>query len=240
MFGARIGVRKRAKDEAEKPFWISFADLMSALMVLFLVVMSVALASITKKLSAGEERQAQYNRSIQIVLNAFQTAADSFPGLKVDTARKVIDFGYKAQFAFSSSQLSSDQQQSLRAFVPKILEIANSNAGRDVLKRMVVEGFTDRQGTYLSNLNLSLERSQRVLCALFARPLSGESPLTSGQLQDIRELFLVGGYSFNSAKSTAAESRRVEMRIEFRGVADSSRTSVQSSGDYGNCALGGS
>lgn len=34
---------KRRREEGEKPFWISFSDLMSALMVLFLVAMSVAL-----------------------------------------------------------------------------------------------------------------------------------------------------------------------------------------------------
>ena len=41
MFGARVVVKRNGRDEAEKPFWISFADLMTALMVLFLVVMLV-------------------------------------------------------------------------------------------------------------------------------------------------------------------------------------------------------
>ena len=35
--------RRRPRDEAEKPFWISFSDLMTALMVLFLVAMAVGL-----------------------------------------------------------------------------------------------------------------------------------------------------------------------------------------------------
>ena len=37
MFGTPIIVKRGSKDEAEKPFWISYADLMTALMVLFLV-----------------------------------------------------------------------------------------------------------------------------------------------------------------------------------------------------------
>ena len=48
MLGSRAGLRKRAKDEAEKPFWISFADLMTALMVLFLVVMAVQVTRIRR------------------------------------------------------------------------------------------------------------------------------------------------------------------------------------------------
>lgn len=38
----RVTMGHRGREEGEKPFWISFADLMTALMVLFLLVMSVA------------------------------------------------------------------------------------------------------------------------------------------------------------------------------------------------------
>ena len=51
MIGARITLRKAAANEGEKPFWISFADLMTALMVLFLLVMSVALLAVTKRMA---------------------------------------------------------------------------------------------------------------------------------------------------------------------------------------------
>lgn len=45
MFANAFGVKKRHSDEAEKPFWISYADLMTAMMVLFLVVMVASLSS---------------------------------------------------------------------------------------------------------------------------------------------------------------------------------------------------
>ena len=44
MLFAQRQARRAPRDEAEKPFWISFADLMTALMVLFLVVMGVFVA----------------------------------------------------------------------------------------------------------------------------------------------------------------------------------------------------
>ncbi len=37
------------REEGERPFWISYADLMTALMILFLVVMVVALARLSKR-----------------------------------------------------------------------------------------------------------------------------------------------------------------------------------------------
>lgn len=49
MLGNRYSKKPRSKDDGEKPFWISFADLMTALMTLFLVVMAVSLMVVTKK-----------------------------------------------------------------------------------------------------------------------------------------------------------------------------------------------
>ena len=46
MVGVKVILKRGGRDEAEKPFWISFADLMTALMVLFLVVMGVALLAV--------------------------------------------------------------------------------------------------------------------------------------------------------------------------------------------------
>jgi len=99
----------------------------------------------------------------------------------------------------------------------------------------VVEGYTDKTGTYLSNLNLSLQRSQKVLCTMFAA--SGPSLLTESQKEDVRSLFLVGGYSFNASKDTDDASRRVEMRIEFLGIDEIRPAAMVQPGNFGDCAL---
>ena len=43
MIGTRIVLKRGGKDEPEKPFWISFSDLMTALMVLVLVATLIPL-----------------------------------------------------------------------------------------------------------------------------------------------------------------------------------------------------
>jgi hypothetical protein len=83
-----------------------------------------------------------------------------------------------------------------------------------------------------------MQRSQRVLCVLLAKPDSGEMELTQAQREDIRQLFLVGGYSSNSQKDTLEESRRIELRLEFRGIKEPSRAPVLSTEEnFGYCAL---
>lgn len=231
----QIIVRRGSSDEAEKPFWISFADLMTALMVLFLVVMGVALLAVTKTVSDQERQQEAYRQDVMSVMQRFVELASAYDGIKVDVQRRVIDFGDRARFAFARSTLTQEQQGLLRQFVPEILALANGDLGRKVLKRIVVEGYTDRTGSYLSNLNLSLQRSQRVLCAMFAT--SGQNLLSEEQKDQVRDLFLVGGYSFNAAKNSDEESRRVEMRIEFLGIGEKRLQNIDASGNFGECAL---
>ena len=153
--------------------------------------------------------------------------------------RYVIDFGTQATFETNSHRLSADQAKYLRSCVPEVLAVARHELGKKWIKRIVVEGYADRRGTYLHNLNLSLQRSQRVLCVLLAPPGPDERPFTQEELEQIRDLFLVGGYSFNSAKASLEESRRIELRLEFWGV-DESRVSPDDvpRTDFGSCALG--
>lgn len=216
MLGRVVGHRGKARDEAEKPFWISYADLMTALMVLFLVVMSVALLAVTKKVSEAERAKAEREASIDACIDSLEAATRDFPGVQIDRLARAIDFGDRARFQFNSAVLSEPQQTELRRFVPKVLEIADMQCGKDWLKRVVVEGFTDQRGSYLYNLDLSLRRSQSVLCALF----DYGTDLTQVQKEQVRSLFLVGGYSFNSAKPTPEESRRIELRLEFYGLGE--------------------
>jgi flagellar motor protein MotB len=226
MLGIRIFTKKSLKDEAEKPFWISFADLMTALMVMFLLVMSVALLAVTKTASEAE-RVEQATKSDPM-----------FEGIRVHRDRQVIDFQDKARFDTASSQLNRDQSKLLRAFIPHVLEIADSPLGQSWLKRIVVEGFADKRGTYLFNLNLSLQRSQRVLCVLLSPPEADEKPMSNKELQLVRQLFLVGGYSSNSQKKVLDESRRIELRLEFRRITeDPNATQVDELGEFGRCAI---
>jgi len=235
MFSSRTLPRGRRGDDAEKPFWISFSDLMTALMVLFLVVMGVALLAVTKTVTEKERKEQQHQQDIETLISRFEAAAKRYQGIRVDRDRRVIDFGDRAQFAFSKWNLSVDQEAVLRQFVPEIIALANDDLGRRVLKRMVVEGYTDKKGSYLSNLNLSLLRSQRVLCAMFAT--QGPNILSNEDKEAVRSLFLVGGYSFNAARDSDEASRRVEMRLEFLGVGEQRQDASIPPGNFGECAL---
>jgi outer membrane protein OmpA-like peptidoglycan-associated protein len=209
---------------------------MTALMVMFLLVMSVALLAVTKTVNEAELRKAAREREITRLLEQVKAATAEYPGISVFVDRAVIDFGDRARFDTGSSRLSPEQARLLRSYVPKVLAVARNDLGKHWLKRIVVEGFADQRGTYLLNLNLSLQRSERLLCVLLAQETEGE--LTEDDKEQIRDLFLVGGYSFNSAKASFEESRRIELRLEFYGIDEThDATEGVPRGRFGSCAL---
>lgn len=213
---ARLVLKRGAKHEGESPFWISFSDLMSALMVLFLVVMAVTLVSVTQSIDAATratvERSAAINRVMQMIAQDPKSA-----GVGVDQQNFRIDLGKEVRFDSGSYTINTTAGQFLRSYIPVLLRAKESDDGKRWIRSIVVEGFTDEDGTYLYNLQLSLDRSRSVVCSLFQTSGVADA-LTPEQLRKVQELFLVGGYSFNSIKKDKAESRRVEFKIDFWGL----------------------
>ncbi|BAP87806.1 putative uncharacterized protein [Burkholderiales bacterium GJ-E10] len=237
MFG-RVVLKRGGKAEGESPFWISFSDLMSALMVLFLVVMAVTLISVTKDVSSAERKKIRREQDIQALMAEIRQDSIEFPEVKVGGAPTYkIDLGDVVHFDSGSSVISPSGAAFLRKYVPVLLKVQATPRGQKWIRRIVVEGFTDQDGTYLYNLGLSLNRSKSVVCVLFSRPAGNEQPLSEQQKRQIQNLFLVGGYSFNSMKASKEASRRVELKLDFWGV-DEDRdvnTAILDTKEIGQC-----
>ena len=228
MFGNRYSNTSRSKDEGEKPFWISFADLMTALMTLFLVVMAVSLMIVTKKINEATQAEDQRNADILSICQSIQTSARlKDAGIEVDCKNYRINFGIAGRFAHNDYRLNEVGRNRLNTIVPIILEEANSPLGEKWFKQVVIEGFTDTDGSYLYNLNLSLRRSEWVMCSLLDPKFISGLSLTEQEKQQVKQLFLAGGVSFNSAKDSKEASRRVELRMQFYGLKEKENAEPQ-------------
>jgi flagellar motor protein MotB len=213
MLGRAIA-RPRTRSEAEKPFWISYADLMTAMMVLFLVAMAITIFALRESIERPIRERTTGIRSVCADLNA---RLKSIEGIRFecDEERNRIQFGEAGRFALNSYELPQEAGRAIASMVPAILDVAATAEGEKWMSRVVVEGFTDPVGGYLYNLNLSLQRSGYVMCLLMDPMLNRDLALTPEQLARVRSLFAAGGVSFNDQRDSDEESRRVEMRIEF-------------------------
>lgn len=216
MFGLLGPRKKKAKGEGEKPFWISYADLMTAMMTLFLAAMAVTMVAISDALEEKRTSEQERGEEVQRICKRLEADFANHASIRIDCRRHRISFGEVGRFSQNDYKLPQGANQSLAELVPKVLAAADSEEGKRWLKQVVIEGFTDTDGSYLYNLHLSLQRSQWVMCLLLDRRKNAALSLTESQLQRVRQLFLAGGVSFNDAKESKDESRRVEMRLEFR------------------------
>ncbi|KGD34483.1 OmpA family protein [Burkholderia pseudomallei] len=232
---SRIVLKRGAKHEGESPFWISFSDLMSALMVLFLVVMAVTLVAVTQSIDAATRANIERSAAISKIMAMIADDPKS-AGVGVDQQNYRIDLGKEIRFDSRSYTISVPAAQFLRSYIPVLLNAKDTPEGQRWMRDVVVEGFTDEDGTYLYNLQLSLDRSRSVVCSLFQNT-SGSDALSPEQLHKVQELFLVGGYSFNSIKKDKAESRRVEFKIDFWGLDENrpARNDVLNGKEFGKC-----
>lgn len=211
MIGMKTPKRKSGKDEAEKPFWISFSDLMTALMVLFLVAMAVALMAVTQGLAKIEQIEKIRKDGIASCITEM-TELSTQSGVNV--REHSIEFGTLVEYGYNEHKLNVQAERFIRRFVPKVLEVARHGKCQPWLKRVVVEGFASQTGDYLYNLNLSYLRSQRVLCTLLSTTVP--DMLAEADRREIQTLFLVGGSSFNTAQTlNPAQMQRVELKLEF-------------------------
>lgn len=218
----------RNRDEGERPFWISYADLMTALMVLFLVVMVASLVSVTQQINVANNGAKERAKDIAELCRALAIKATaSNDDIVVDCNDNRINFGPAGRFGQNDYRLEAAGKLALQKVVPLVLEAAESVEGKKWLKQVLIEGSTDTDGSYLYNLHLSLQRSEWVMCSMLATKAGGESTLTPAQQKLVRELFLAGGVSFNNAKESKEASRRIELRMQFYGLKDDRQAQAQ-------------
>lgn len=217
MLGAMTRPRKRGAPEGEKPFWISYADLMTAMMTLFLAAMAVTMVAITREVQKEKNLEVVRADQIREICGGLQATFASHPFINVDCTDNRISFGEAGRFGHNDYRLSEAAARSLAELVPVILQAADGKLGRKWFKQVVIEGFTDTDGSYLYNLDLSLKRSEWVMCMLLDPRRNSDLQLSESQLQRVRDLFLAGGVSFNNAKQSKDASRRVELRLQFYG-----------------------
>jgi outer membrane protein OmpA-like peptidoglycan-associated protein len=236
QFGRRAG----SKSEGERPFWISYADFMTAMMTTCLVAMAVAILAATQQLKKKASAEEDRVESIREVCQEIEGGLSNNSIIHINCQSNRIDFGVAGRFDYKEYRLRADGESALAVVVPLILKAAASSAGQRWLKQVVIEGYTDTKGSYLYNLYLSLQRSYWVMCNLVDPARNAQLGLSADQVQQVRDLFLAGGVSFNDAQVSDDASRRVELRLEFFPLGENrsqlERARIQDS-DKDECTL---
>lgn len=258
MFNRRHQVHA---DEGERPFWISYADMMTASMTLFLVMMAAFIAINTKNLkeySSTLKAEKDRKDAIEEIMAEIdkKLSKESFSvkdQVKVNRENTSIDMGKICEFRQSDYTLKPEQLSKLRYVVNyDVVEvISNIESARQWVKSVDVVGFASSEGSYLTNLGISQARSAFMVCSLLEKP-AGDAAQEKAQFRNfVRSKFQVAAFSENNLVQTnknstdaqnRVKSRRAELRIIFHSVAEmediknrGARQSNSQDNDLGAC-----
>lgn len=116
-------------------------------------------------------------------------------------------------FDVGKATIKESGQKLLNQFIPLYLSVLLSDDYVDYLGEIIIEGHTDTQGTYLSNLELSQQRALSV--ATYCLQMNG---LSTQQLEKMRQVLTAKGRSYSDP--VYAEDGTVDMdasrRVEFK------------------------
>ena len=167
------------------------------------------------------------------IIGALQATFDN-SSMKVDAQTGSITFSSDVLFRYNSSTLTADSKGSLKEIIPRYLDVLLQDQFRSYIAEIIIEGHTDTDGGYQTNMELSYERAKAV--ADFC--LDSQNGLSEAKIEQLQQLLTVNGKSWSSPvyKRDAsgnltqdvdmAASRRVE--IKFRLKEDEKITGILS------------
>lgn len=210
MMAMRNRRRHRERPTNDFDHWIMYSDLMAGLVLMFILFLAVSVLTYHHLLQQKEARiNALLGVQTAIVHSLEQEFQKSHLHMTINPKTGDIQFASDVFFAFNSYQVSPAGVKSLKSFIPAYISVLLSPKYRHDISAIVVEGYTDRQGTYLYNLNLSQERALSVVDTIFS-PAFGSFPYQT----ELQKYITAEGRSFNDpvyidGRYSAKASRRV-------------------------------
>ncbi|MDE6883521.1 MAG: OmpA family protein [Lachnospiraceae bacterium] len=157
------------------------------------------------------------------IIGALQSAFSN-SSMKVDAQTGSITFSSDVLFRYNSASLTTDSKETLKNIIPMYLDVLLQDQFRDYIAEIIIEGHTDTDGSYQSNMKLSYERANAV--ADFC--LNKRNGLHETKIEQLQKILTVNGKSWSSPvyqKDASGNlmqevdmpaSRRVEIKFRLK------------------------
>ncbi len=211
--------KKQSLSNKENIFSLSISDLMSALLLIFILILVGTLLKLAEQHEKNKERlelisdQEMAKRSIIAQLKGEMDQFD----IEVDPRTGAIRIKEAIFFDYGKAELKENGKEFLQKFIPRYVEILFAkNEIREQIGQVIIEGHTDNIGQYNYNLDLSLKRAFSVSSYIYSEYFM------DFKFEDIlRKRLSVVGKSFvdpvasNMTKKGRSSNRRVEFKFSF-------------------------
>lgn len=233
--------RKHKSEEEETSYWLSYSDMMAALLLMFVLIISFTMLQAKtqyeekeKELSAQQtlvneqkkimiQQQEQLDKIVGVKSKLIADLKNEFDGtllkVSVDAQTGAITLDSSILFESDQSNLKVSGQEFLKEFLPHYLSVLLTSDYRDYISEIIIEGHTDTEGTYLYNLELSQQRALNV--ARFCLK-DNNGVLSEDETKILREIVTANGRAFSAPiynddnTVNMAASRRVEFKFRLK------------------------
>ena len=217
----KIKYKKNDYENDNNIFWVTMTDLMTALVLIFIVLFFYSYINGYYEKMHSELEQKRASIALESTLKEQQIDA------LVDEITGVVKISDLELFNINSYTLSERGKQYLNKFVPAYFNSIFSNEYmRENIDKIIIQGHTDSQlykglssedAQYMKNMELSLRRAYEVANYMITTPYNKKN---SAQL---RKMIVVEGASYSTpimenGKENYSKSRRVELKIIMKNV----------------------
>jgi outer membrane protein OmpA-like peptidoglycan-associated protein len=206
--------------------WIRLSDLMTALMMVFLLISILYISQVQERQEKIATVVTEYSSSTEAIHEELDSAfRDKYQEWNMVLGSDLsIKFNNPdVLFSTLSSALSDKYKKILDEFIPTYLSIINKPEYRKYIKEVRIEGHTAAWDDYMYSIKLSQDRSNAVLGYIFESSHYKQLPdedreqlrfwLTSNGLGFGRAIDDNGKFVIESKLMPSSKSRRVEFKI---------------------------
>ncbi len=233
-------IRKKDQETEEVTYWLSYSDMMAALLLIFVLVISFTMLQ-AKKQYEDKEKQLQ-DQSTQLeaqqeIMESQQEQLDKVIGVRADLAAALrqefdgsdlkvsidpstgaITLDSSILFDVDRYDIKQTGKEFLQDFLPRYVGVLLKPEFKNYISEIIIEGHTDTDGDYMHNLELSQQRALSVarLCVM-----DNSTVLGVKELEEVRPILTANGRSYSDpvydedGSINMAASRRVEFKFRL-------------------------
>lgn len=208
--------KKRTEYESkdENAFALSTGDLMASLLFIFILLLMGALLQVQEKAEQDEEIVKRYDQiKTQLYIDLQQEFKDDLAVWRATIDSTLCIRFQEPSMLFDEGQslLKPKFKNILDDFFPRYIAVLSRDEYRDNIEEIRIEGHTNGNGGYYSNMELSQDRTRAVLQYCFS--------LMSDDLEEwLKGLVTANGLSSSHLilKMNGEEDKDLSRRVEFR------------------------
>ncbi len=213
-------IRPHKEDNSENNiFWVTMTDLMTALVLVFIVLFFYTYMTSYYEKIQGELEQKKASEALETTLKQQNIEAS------VDDVTGVVKISDLELFDINSYELSEKGKKYLDKFAPAYLNSLFTNEYlNENIEKIIIQGHTDSQTfkgkfsedeQYMKNMDLSLKRAYSVANYMT------NTPYNKANGNRLRKMIIVEGASFSNpvlvnGKEDFNKSRRVELKVVMK------------------------